>query len=117
MNSEKIPYQKQIFVCTNDRKGEKPSCGDHNGEEVFNELRRIAKEKGLHPKIRVAQAKCLGQCAQGVNVMVYSRRSAPSPKVGTSTPDNQPRASEPDEIWVKNVTLEDVPELAELYLK
>ena len=94
MNSEEIPYQKQIFVCTNDRKGEKPSCGDHNGETVFNELRRIAKEKGLHPQIRVAQAKCLGQCAQGVNIMVY-----------------------PDETWFKNVTLKDVPELAERYLQ
>lgn len=101
MNSEKIPYQKQIFVCTNDRKGEKPSCGDQSGEAVFTELRSIAKEKGLHPDIRVAQAKCLGQCAQGVNVMVYSRRSETSPEAGT---------------WFKNVTLKDVPELAKLYL-
>ncbi len=94
MNSGKIPYQKQIFVCTNDRKGEKPSCGDQNGEAVFTELRRIAKEKGSHPNIRVAQAKCLGQCAQGVNVMVY-----------------------PDGTWFKNVDAKDVPELAGLYLK
>ncbi len=93
MDSAQIPYQKQIFVCTNDRKGEKPSCGDQNGEAVFTELRRIAKEKGLHPKIRVAQAKCLGQCAQGTTVMIY-----------------------PDGKWFKNVTPEDVPELAKLYL-
>lgn len=98
MDSGKIPYQRQIFVCTNDRKGEKPSCGDQNGEAIFTELRRIAKEKGLHPNIRVAQAKCLGQCAQGVNVMVYS-------------------AAEPDGIWFKNVHSSDVPELAGLYLK
>ena len=93
MESDKIPYQKQIFVCTNDRKGEKPSCGDQNGEAVFTELRRIAKEKGLHPKIRVAQAKCLGQCAQGVTIMIY-----------------------PDGTWLKNVTLEDVPAVAKQYL-
>ncbi len=93
MDSAQIPYQKQIFVCTNDRKGEKPSCGDQHGETVFTELRRIAKEKGLHPDIRVAQAKCLGQCAQGTTVMIY-----------------------PDRTWLKNVTPEDVPELAKLYL-
>ena len=93
MNSAKIPYLKQIFVCTNDRKGEKPSCGDHNGEAVFTELRRIAKEKELHPRIRVAQAKCLGQCAQGVNVMVY-----------------------PEGTWFKNVDVSDVPELTGRYL-
>ena len=93
MDSAKVPYQKQIFVCTNDRKGEKPSCGDQNGEAVFTELRRIAKEKGLHPRIRVAQAKCLGQCANGVTVMVY-----------------------PEGTWFKNVGVGDVPELAKLYL-
>src|SRR5438094_205129 len=85
MKIDKVPYQKQIFVCTNDRKGESASCGDHQGEAVFKELRRIAKEKGLHPRIRVAQAKCLGQCNQGVNIMVY-----------------------PDDVWYSGVKMEDI---------
>lgn len=90
MKSENVPYAKQIFVCTNDRHGEKPSCGDHKGEAIFTELRRIVKERGLHPKIRVAQAKCLGQCSIGTNIMVY-----------------------PDNIWYSHVRLEDVPQIAE----
>lgn len=94
METKKVPYEMQIFVCTNDRKGEKASCGDHKGYEVFRALRNIAKERGLHPKIRVAQAVCLGQCHQGVNVMVS-----------------------PGEIWHSAVTLEDVERLAELYFK
>lgn len=94
MKSDKVPYQKQIFVCTNDRKGEKPSCGDQKGEAVFEELRKIAKERGLHPKFRVAQAKCLGQCSIGCNIMVY-----------------------PDGTWYSGVHLEDVSALAEKYLK
>ncbi|HLD69987.1 MAG TPA: (2Fe-2S) ferredoxin domain-containing protein [Candidatus Omnitrophota bacterium] len=93
MKEQKNPYQKQIFVCTNDRKGERPSCGDHQGEAVFTELRRIAKERGLHPKIRIAQAKCLGQCAQGVTIMVY-----------------------PDQTWYSSVSLSDVPKIAEKHL-
>ena len=93
MKSDKIPYQKQIFVCTNDRKNESASCGDHKGEDVFKELRRIAKENGLHPRIRVAQAKCLGQCNMGVNIMVY-----------------------PDQTWHSGVTMEDVGKIAEQYL-
>ena len=93
MQSKKIPFEKQIFVCTNDRQGASQSCGDHQGEAVFKELRRIAKERGLHPRIRVAQAKCLGQCSQGVNVMVY-----------------------PDEAWYSGVSLKDVEALAEKYL-
>ncbi len=94
MHETTEPYIKQIFVCTNDAKGEKPSCGDHKGEEIFRQLREIAKAKGLHPKIRIAQAKCLGQCAKGCNVMVY-----------------------PDEVWYHDVQLTDVTTLAEKYLK
>ena len=94
METKNVPYEKQIFVCTNDRKGESPSCGDQQGEAIFKELRRIAKEKGLHPRIRVAQAKCLGQCSIGCNIMVY-----------------------PDNAWYSKVNLEDVPALAEKYLK
>ena len=93
MNSQKTPYEKQIFVCTNDRKGEKPSCGDHQAEAIFTELRRIAKERGLHPKIRVAQAKCLGQCNKGTNIMIY-----------------------PDNIWYSEVTPSNIEELALKYL-
>ncbi len=94
MLKQTTPYQKQIFVCTNDNKGEKPSCGDHQGEAIFKELRRIAKEKGLHPTIRVAQAKCLGQCNIGTNIMVY-----------------------PDNLWYSGVRPEDVAALADKYLK
>jgi (2Fe-2S) ferredoxin len=90
MKKDNIPYPKQIFVCTNDRKGESPSCGDHNGGDIFKELRRIAKEKGLHPKVRVAQAKCLGMCSIGCNVMIY-----------------------PDNIWYSGVRSEDIPSIVE----
>lgn len=93
MESEPIPYEKQIFVCTNDREGAKASCGDHRGAEVFAELRKIAKERGLHPRIRVAQAKCLGQCSRGVNVMVY-----------------------PDNVWHQGLEMSDVEALADRYL-
>ncbi len=93
MKADKIPYEKQIFVCTNDKKGEKPSCGDHKGEEIFTELRKIAKDRGLHPRIRVAQAKCLGQCNMGVNMMVY-----------------------PDNVWHNGIRLEDIGTIAEKYL-
>ena len=88
MQTHNIPYTKQIFVCTNNRNGEKPSCGDHQAETIFTELRRAAKEKGIHPKIRVAQAKCLGQCSIGTNIMIY-----------------------PDGTWYSHVRAEDIPEI------
>ena len=54
MDAQQTPYRRQIFVCTNDAKGEKASCGDHKGEDVFRQLREIAKTKKLHPAVRVA---------------------------------------------------------------
>lgn len=94
MESSATPYKRQLFVCTNNANGEKVSCGDHQGEEVFRQLREIAKERKLHPMIRVAQAKCLGQCAKGVNVMVY-----------------------PENNWHSQVRLSDVNALADRYIK
>ena len=94
METANTPYQHQIFVCTNNANGEKVSCGDHKGEEVFRQLREIAKKRKLHPMIRVAQAKCLGQCAKGVNIMVY-----------------------PENTWHSGVRIEDVAHLADKYIQ
>ena len=94
MQTDKTPYLRQIFVCTNNAHGEKASCGDHHGEEVFRQLREIAKERKLHPNIRVAQAKCLGQCKRGVNIMVY-----------------------PENIWYSDVHIEDVPQIAQRHIQ
>ena len=113
MKTENIPYEKQIFVCTNDMKGEKPSCGDTQGEAIFQELRRIAKERGLHPRIRVAQAKCLGKCGMGTNIMVYSQCPDRSSKAGAPNADG---ALEPDHVWHQGVTMADVNALADKYL-
>lgn len=93
MQTNNVPYRRQIFVCVNNAEGKKVSCGDDQGQEVFRRLREIAKERKLHPDIRVAQAKCLGQCAKGVNIMIY-----------------------PENVWLSGVRLEDVPELAEKYI-
>ena len=73
MKSEPIPYPRQIFVCTNEKDG--PCCGKANGDAIFKELRRIARERGLHPHVRVGQAKCLGRCTVGANVMVYPEKN------------------------------------------
>ncbi len=94
MESVSMPYKRQIFVCTNNANGEKQSCGDHKGEEVFRQLREIAKSRKLHPSIRVAQAKCLGQCSTGVNIMIY-----------------------PENIWLNHVQLTDVSQIADQYIQ
>jgi len=93
MEAAEIPYKRQIFVCVHDLKGESPSCGAQGGETIFRELRRIARDRYLHPTIRVAQSKCLGQCGKGCNVMIF-----------------------PENIFLKGVTVEDVSQIADQYL-
>ena len=90
IEKKEIPYDKCILVCVNDHHGEKPSCGDHRGEEIFHKLRAIAKERGLHPRMRVTQAKCLGQCATGTTIMIY-----------------------PQNIWYSGVTLDNFEEIVD----
>ncbi len=94
METTAVPYIRQIFVCTNNANGEKASCGDHQAEEVFRQLREDAKAKKLHPMVRVAQAKCLGQCAKGVNIMVY-----------------------PENKWHSDVRVDDIPAITRMYIK
>ncbi len=88
IEKKNIPYEKCVLVCVNNRHGEKPSCGEHQGEEVFRTLREKAKELGLHPKIRVTQAKCLGQCAGGTTVMIY-----------------------PDNVWLSGINPENLKDI------
>ncbi|MBL8012876.1 MAG: (2Fe-2S) ferredoxin domain-containing protein [Candidatus Omnitrophica bacterium] len=94
MKIQNVPYQRQIFVCVHNANGEKASCGDHCGEEVFRRLREIAKARKLHPMIRVAQAKCLGQCNTGVNIMIY-----------------------PENVWLSDVRTEEVAKIADQYIQ
>ena len=93
MKQEKYPYIRQIFVCTNMKEDDKPCCAAKDGEKIFRELRETAKARGLHPQIRVAQAKCLGQCSTGTNVMIY-----------------------PEEIWYKEVALKDTQYFIDKYI-
>lgn len=94
MQTQNVPYKRQIFVCVHNANGEKASCGDHKGEEVFRQLREIAKARKLHPAIRVAQAKCLGQCNTGVNIMIY-----------------------PENIWLSAVRPEEISAIADQYIQ
>jgi len=93
MESQNTPYKRQIFVCVHNANGEKASCGDHQGEVIFKELREIAKTRKLHPMIRVAQAKCLGQCERGANIMIY-----------------------PENIYLSKVSVSDISAIADQYI-
>lgn len=80
-----LPYICHIFVCTNDRNGERKSCADNEGAQLRLLLKNAVEKRGWKSKIRVSQSGCLGQCGRGPNVMCY-----------------------PQGIWFSQVTIHDI---------
>ncbi|MBM4056250.1 MAG: (2Fe-2S) ferredoxin domain-containing protein [Planctomycetes bacterium] len=89
MIEEKIlPYICHVFVCTNDRHGERKSCADGDNPSVRSLLKEAVGERGWAGKVRVSQSGCLGLCMKGPNVLIY-----------------------PQKIWFSSVTESDVPDI------
>jgi len=88
MEINRLPYEILVLVCVNDREPPAPSCGPNGGHEIRDLLREEVRRRGLAAQVRVSQVKCLGQCADGPNVMVL-----------------------PKGTWFKRVTTADVPDI------
>ena len=87
-NKKESPYTSHIFVCTNDRGGERKSCADNNSAQVRSKLKEAINDLGWKGKVRVSKSGCMGLCAKGSNVMIY-----------------------PQKIWFSEVFPEDVDEI------
>ena len=68
------PYLSHVFVCTNDRKGERKSCADNNSQIIKSKLKDAVNEKGWKGKVRISTSGCMGLCAKGSNVMIYPQK-------------------------------------------
>ena len=93
MEKNNVPYERIFFVCTNRREGEAVCCSRGGSEPIREALKRYVRENKLIGKVRISQSGCMDLCAQGPNIMVF-----------------------PDNIWYKNVRLEDLPILIQRYL-
>ena len=91
MQQHNAPDWIHVFVCINDRKGEKASCADHDAVEIAARLKAISKQRGwANRSVRVSKSGCLGLCAKGPNVVIH-----------------------PPGIHFSHVTLADVPDIEE----
>lgn len=70
MKKSKVPYQKQIFVCCNE-KADGTGCKPKGGEELRAKLKEKLKE---HPemigKARVNKCGCMDFCNDGIAVQI-----------------------------------------------
>ena len=48
------PYVSHVFVCTNDRGGERKSCADNNSQLIKSKLKDAVKDKGWKGKVRIS---------------------------------------------------------------
>ncbi len=69
---ENTPFKCHVFICVNDRQGERRSCADDSGMEIKARIKDAVKARGWFvPQVRVSQSGCLGLCGKGPNVMIY----------------------------------------------
>ncbi|HBA85321.1 MAG TPA: ferredoxin [Verrucomicrobia bacterium] len=71
MNQSACPFVCHVFVCTNDRKGERKSCADGQAKALKELLKDAVAKRGWKTRVRVSQSGCLGLCQQGPNVVIY----------------------------------------------
>ena len=82
-------YKKHIFICINKRDDslQKKSCGNI-GLEIRNKFVEELKKENLLHEVRANKSGCLASCVLGPTVLIY-----------------------PEQIWYKNVRVEDVSEI------
>ena len=67
-----LPFEKIIFVCTNQRdEGERVCCQRGGGCELRDTLKAMVKTRQLRSKVRVSQSGCMDRCEDGPNIMVF----------------------------------------------
>ena len=72
METNALPYEKIIFVCTNQREpGERACCAGGGGCELRDKLKTMIKDRKLRSKVRVSQSGCMDKCEDGPNVMIF----------------------------------------------
>jgi len=84
MTEGKFPYVCHLFVCVNDRHGERKSCADGQALALKDYFKDQVATRGWRGRVRVSQSGCLGLCEQGPNVLLY-----------------------PQSVWFRGVTLPD----------
>lgn len=89
-------YEKHIFICENIRDPKNDilgCCGLKDGAKIATKLKKMVLDANLNKTVRVNRAGCLGDCRDGVVIVMY-----------------------PAGIWLRNVTLEDVDTIFKEYI-
>lgn len=79
-------YRKVVFVCTNQKEDGKECCAMKGAAELHRKLKDEMRKVDL--TVRVSKSGCLDRCSDGVTVAIM-----------------------PDDVWLGDVTENDIPEI------
>jgi (2Fe-2S) ferredoxin len=68
---QNVPYVCHVFVCTNDRGGQRKACADGQSPALREALKEEVEKRGWRGRVRVSHCGCMGLCGQGPNVILY----------------------------------------------
>ncbi len=71
MEQARVPYEKILFVCVNQREPHEICCAHRDSEALVAALKACVKALGLSRSVRVSKSGCQDLCARGPNVMVF----------------------------------------------
>ena len=88
--------ERHVLVCTNTRPPGNPkgSCGEKGAADLFEALKAMVRERGLHERMIVNQTSCLKHCSRGMTVAI-----------------------QPDNTWYGGVTPADLGEICSAHLE
>jgi len=88
-------YAKHVFICTNQREGDKVCCAKSGAVDLLNYAKTQVKllQQNGKGKIRINNAGCMDRCAEGPVLVVY-----------------------PEGVWYQCHTHADIDEIIEQHL-
>ncbi len=88
-------YSCHVFMCVNQRDGDRACCANRNAMAMFKEMRRILKERGMHGPglLRVNKSGCMDRCDSGPVMVIY-----------------------PDAVWYRYESAADLVEIVDSHL-
>lgn len=84
-----LKCRKLVLVCTNMRDDGRECCAMKGSVELHQKLKEAVKAAA--PDVRVSKSGCLDRCSSGATVVIM-----------------------PDNVWLGQVTEEDIPEIVKL---
>ena len=87
------PFHHHVFVCTQQKPEEVPSCPSSSSLQVLEALEREVLAQGLDDDVQITTCGCMGLCDDRPVIIVY-----------------------PEGTWYRKIQEEDVPEIVASHL-